>query len=336
MTRLYLAIAMAAGAVLACRAGEMQNATARTWQHGSWRVVGPVITDAAAVHPPFSMAVGPGAVYLFNGGDKTVVAVAPDGHVLWRYVPADSVRFDNDSSVSVAADSAGRVYVADLSAGRITVLSPLGEPERVFRIHYRQHLAARGDGWFWGASIIGAAPALFDTSGLRNMSLSLPPTLGATPYSRGDARLAFTHDTLVVAYMWAGHFLIATGTSPSVRDVPAIESLPIPSFHQRTVTVGGQTVQAYLADSTDQPATLSLAVSGGLIYALYWNRDGAAEDRQRTLDIYDLARGAYVGSRRLPLPTKEIAMRGDTLFALTSDGALHTWEWTGDGAAPAH
>lgn len=28
-------------------------------------------------------------------------------------------------------------------------------------------------------------------------------------------------------------------------------------------------------------------------------------------------------------------MRGDTLFALTSDGALHTWQWTGDGAAAA-
>ncbi|HKV51452.1 MAG TPA: hypothetical protein VJO52_09645 [Gemmatimonadaceae bacterium] len=135
--------------------------------------------------------------------------------------------------------------------------------------NYRQHLAARGDGWFWGASIIGAAPALFDTSGLRYVSLSLPPTLGATPYSRGDARLAFTHDTLVVAYMWAGHFLIVAGTPPSVRDLPALESLPIPSFHQQSVTVGGQVLQAYRADSTDPPATLSLAVSGGLIYALY-------------------------------------------------------------------
>jgi hypothetical protein len=71
-----------------------------------------------------------------------------------------------------------------------------------------------------------------------------------------------------------------------------------------------------------------MAVSGGLIYALYWNRAGPPEDRRRTLDIYDLRAGTYVGSRRLPLPTKEIAMRGDTLYALTSDGALHAWQWT--------
>ena len=117
------------------------------------------------------MAVGPGALYLFNG-DKTIVAVAPDGHAQWRYAPADSVRFDDDSSVSIAADSTGRVYAADLSGGRITVLSPLGRVERVFRIHNRPHVAPRGDGWFWGASLLGASPALFDTAGRRFLSLA--------------------------------------------------------------------------------------------------------------------------------------------------------------------
>ena len=102
--------------------------------------------------------------------------------------------------------------------------------------------------------------------------------------------------------MWAGHFLIVTGTPPAARDVPSIEPLPIGTFHQRSVTVGGQVIQAYRADSTDQPATLSMAVSGGLIYALYWNRAGPSEDRRRTLDVYDLHAGTYVGSRRLPLP----------------------------------
>lgn len=324
---------MAAACLVACRRTDSQDAVARVWQHGSWRAIGAVITDTAVVHAPFSMAVSPGALYVFNGGDKTIVAVAPDGHALWRYTPADSLRFDNDSIVSIAADSTGRVYVADLSAGRITVLSPLGKAERVFKIHDRPHVAPRGDGWFWGASLLGASPALYDTSGRRYLSLRPPAALDATPYSRGDARLAFAHDTLVVGYMWTGHFLIVVGTPPAARDVPAIEPLPIATFHQRSVTVGGQIVQAYRADSTDQPATLSMAVSDGLIYALYWNRAGPPEDRQRTLDIYDLEAGTYVGSRRLPLPAKEIAMRGDTLYALTSDGALHAWQWTDSASA---
>jgi len=318
---------MAAVCLAGCRGADSQRPATRVWQHGSWRAIGAVVTDTAIVHAPFSMAVGPGALYLFNGG-RTIVAVAPDGHAQWRYAPADSMRFDDDSSVSIAADSTGRVYAADLSGGRITVLSPLGRVERVFRIHNRPHVAPRGDGWFWGASLLGASPALFDTAGLRFLSLRLPATLGATPYSRGDARLALAHDTLVVGYMWAGHFLIVTGTPPAARDVPSIEPLPIGTFHQRSVTVGGQVIQAYRADSTDQPATLSMAVSGGLIYALYWNRAGPSEDRRRTLDIYDLHAGTYVGSRRLPLPTREIAMRGDTLYALTSDGVLYSWQWT--------
>lgn len=333
--RRYFGMVMAAGCMLACRSGDSLPTLARFWQSGAWREIGPVITDTAVVHAPFSMAAGPTALYLFNGGDKTVLAVASDGHVLWRYTPADSVRFDNDSSVSVAADSSGRVYVADLSGGRITVLSPLGSVVRVLRIHNRPHLAVRGDGWFWGALVLGVSPALFDSTGLRYVSLSVPPTLGASIYARGDARLALVHDTLVVAYMWAGHFLVAVGTSPSVRDIQAIEPLAFAAFRPDSIMVGGQEVPVYRADSTDQPATLSMAVTGGLIYALYWNRSGPAEDRRRTLDIYDLRSGAYVGSRRLPQPTQEIAMRGDTVFALTSDGALHSWQWTSNSAKAA-
>ena len=40
-----------------------------------------------------------------------------------------------------------------------------------------------------------------------------------------------------------------------------------------------------------------MAVNGGLIYALYWNRAGAPEDRHRTLDIYDLKADTSVGTK---------------------------------------
>ncbi len=332
MSRRYSGLVIAAGCLIACRGGDAHRTVVRVWEHGSWRAIGAVVTDPAVLDRPVSMALGPGASYVFNGGDRTIVAVAPDGRALWRFSPADSLRFHDDSSVALAADSSGRVYVADLYSGHIIVLSPLGSVERVLRIHARLHLAPRGDGWFWGASVMGAAPSLFDSAGHRYLTLRVPPALGAAQYARGDARLAVGHDTLVVAYMWGGHFLVVSGSPPTVRDVPAIEPRTFGRFKLDDVTVGNQTLQAYRADSTDQPATLSMAVDGGLIYALYWNVAGPVEDRRRTVDIYGVKSGAYDGSRRLPLPCKEIAVRGDTLHALTSDGALRTWQWTADSA----
>ncbi|HXE61509.1 MAG TPA: hypothetical protein VN607_12420, partial [Gemmatimonadaceae bacterium] len=76
------------------------------------------------------------------------------------------------------------------------------------------------------------------------------------------------------------------------------------------------------------------AVDSGLIYALYWNTRGAPDDRSRTLDMYRLASGAYLGSRRLPLPSTAIAIRGDVVYALTTDGNLHIWRWVGAASTP--
>lgn len=332
MRRTILA-GMAVAGVLACSGADEPHNAGRVWESGSWHEI-PEAGAAGIANRPVSIAASQRAVYVLNAGDKSIAAIAPDGRLLWRYTPADSVRFSDDSSVALAADSAGRLLVADLAGGHILMLSPLGSLDRVSRIHNRLHLAVRGDDWFWGASLLGAAPSLFDTLGNRSLNLTLPTTLGGDRNTRGDARLAFAHDTLIVAYMWGGHLLIVAGTQPSARDVPAIEQRPFGEFHLDTVVVDGQAVPAFRADSSDRPATLSMAVDGGLIYDLYWNAQGVADDRHRTLDIYEMAKGSYVGSRRLPLPCKEIAVRDGVLYGVADDGSLHAWRWSPASATP--
>lgn len=326
--------AIGALAVLACSGADEPHSATRVWEKGAWREVALPNVGPDVIDRPLSMAASHGAIYLFNAGTRSVIAFASDGHVLWRYTPDDSLKFETDTTVALTADASGRVLIADVSAGRITELSPLGTVERVFRIHDRLHLAERADRWFWGASLLGTAPALFDTAGHRYLSLRPPASMNeGGQYPRGDARLAFAHDTLVVAYMWGGHFLIVVGPTPIARDMQAIEPRPFGHFHQADVTVDSQTVQAFVADSTDHPATLSMAVDGGLIYALYWNGQGSADDRHRTLDIYDLSRATYLGSRRLPLACKEIAVSDGVLYGLGDDGALHAWRWSPSSSA---
>src|SRR6185312_15556667 len=103
----------------------------------------------------------------------------------------------------------GGVWAADPNAGRCTIISPLGAVERVIPLHDSPHLAPRPDGSFWKASFIGVRPSLFDARGVRVRALRLPPTLTAPKDAVGDALLAMTGDTLVVAYVDAGRFLIA-------------------------------------------------------------------------------------------------------------------------------
>lgn len=309
--------------------------TNRVWERGSWRSLGAITSDAGILDHPLSIALAGNTLYVFNAGSGTVIALALDGHVRWRYTPPDSLRFHVDRVVALASGLDGGVWAADPNAGRCTVVSPLGNVERVIPVHESPHLAPRADGSFWKASFLGAEPSLFDARGTRVRVLRLPPSLTAPKDAVGDALLAMTGDTLVVAYVDAGRFLIAPppGHGP-VRDVRAVEPRPFPRFHESDMTVGKQAVRAFKTDSSAYPATLALAVDSGVIYALYWNHRGAPDDRGRTLDTYRTSTGAYLGSRRLPLPSSAIAIRGDVVYAVTDGGELHIWRWTPAEAPP--
>ena len=325
---------LAALASVACavnlHAGTAQQVdTTRTWENGSWRSLGEVTSADGILDHPLSIALAGNSLYVFNGGPGTIVALSLDGHVRWRYTPPDSLRFHADRVVSLAPGLDGGVWAADPNSGRCTIISPLGAVERVIPMHESAHIAPRRDGSFWRATFIGVRPSLFDARGTRVRTLRLPSSLIAPQDAVGDAFVAMTGDTLVVAYVDAGRFLIVPPPARGpVRDVRAIEPRPFPRFHQSDVVVGGKTLHTYKAGPDAAPATLGLAIDSGIIYALYWNSRGAPGDRGRTLDTYRVSTGAYEGSRRLPLPSSAIAVRGDVVYAVTDGGDLHIWRWT--------
>lgn len=331
----FAAFAVMVACVAGRRAVNAQQAdTTRAWQSGSWRSLGEITSESGALDHPISIALARDALYVFNAGPGSVVALGLDGRLRWRYLPSDSLRFHPDRVVSLAPGPDGGVWVADPNAGRCTILSALGSVERVIPVHESPHLAPRSDGSFWKASpYLGVVPSLFDAHGRRVRALRVPATLVAPADAIGDAFLAAAGDTLVVAYAWAGRFLVSPARGRA-RDVHAVEPRPFPRFQRSDVTVGGRTIHAFKTGPGAEPTTLGLAVDSGLIYALYWNTRGAPDDRSRTLDMYRLASGAYLGSRRLPLPSTAIAIRGDVVYALTTDGNLHIWRWVGAASTP--
>jgi hypothetical protein len=280
------------------------------------------------------MVLAANTLYVFNAGPGTVVALDLDGHQRWRYAPPDSLRFNSDRVVALAAGTDGGVWAADPNSRRCTILSPLGTIERVVRIGDSPHLAPRSDGSFWKASYLGIAPVLFDVRGHRVRTLRLPPSLAAPPDAVGDALLGLAGDTLVVAYREAGRFLIA-GPHGAPRDVRAIEPRGFSRFQRSDVTVGGRTVQAFKTGPGGEPATLGLATDAGIFYALYWSDRGPPDDKRRIVDKYRVATGAYLGSWRLPLPASAIAVRGDVVYALTDSGDLHIWHWVSSADTPS-
>lgn len=326
-SRLVVIVA-AACAALPRAATTQQRDTTRRWENGSWRSLGELTGGAGGLDHPISLALAGNTLYVFNAGPGTVLALALDGHVRWRYTPPDSLRFHVDRVVSLAPGVDGGVWAADPNAGRCTIISPLGAVERVIPLHDSPHLAPRPDGSFWKASFIGVRPSLFDARGVRVRALRLPRTLTAPKDAVGDALLAMTGDTLVVAYVDAGRFLIAPPHAHrQVRDVWSVEPRPFPRFRESDVVIRGRTVHTYKAGPDAPPATLALAVDSGIIYSLYWNGRNAPGDRGRTVDMYRVSTGVYEGSRRLPLPSSAIAVRGDVVYALTDGGDLHIWRW---------
>lgn len=303
-----------------------QRDTSRVWESGSWRNVALIAHDAGVLDRPRSIALAPNALYVFDAGPGTIVALDLEGRVRWRYTPPDSLRFDADRVVALAAGPDGGVWAADPNAGRCLVLSPLGAVERVIPMHDSPNLAPRSDGSFWKASYMDLAPVLFDPHGRRVRALRLPASVVAPPKAVGDAVLALTVDTLIVAYRAAGRFVVAPPHGVA-RDIRAVEPRAFPRFRESDVTIGGRSVQAFKTSASEPPATLGLAVDAGVVYALYWNDRGTPDDRVRTLDMYRLSSGAYLGSRRLPLPSTAIAVRGDSVYALTEEGELHIWRW---------
>lgn len=320
----------AAAAAVACAVTSSniaaQRDTSRVWERGSWRNGALLAHDAGVLDQPRSIAIAPKALYVFDAGPGTIVALDLDGRVRWRYVPPDSLRFNADRVVALAAGPDGGVWAADPNSGRCLVLSPLGAIERMIPMHDSPHLAPRSDGSFWKASYLKLAPVLFDPQGRQVRALRLPASVVAPVNAVGDAVLALEGDTLVIAYRTAGRFVIAPPHGVA-RDVRAVAPRAFPRFRESDVTIGGRSVHTFKAAADEPPATLGLAAVAGVVYVLYWNEGGTPDDHERTLDMYRLSSGTYVGSRRLPLPSTAIAVSGDEVYALTDGGDLHIWRW---------
>ena len=326
--------AAVAGAVACvCATGSIvaQRTSSRIWERGSWRNVGLIAHDAGVLDQPRSIARAPNALYAFDAGPGSIVALDLDGRVRWRYTPPSSLRFNADRVVALAAGPDGGVWAADPNSGRCLVLSPLGTIERVILMHDSPHLAPRSDGTFWKASYMTLAPTLFDAHGHRVRALRLPATVVAPVNAVGDAILALEGDTLVIAYRTAGRFVFAPPHGVA-RDVRAVEPRAFVRFRESDVTIGGRSVHTFKAGADEPPATLGLASEAGVVYVLYWNEGGTPDDHERTLDMYRLSSGKYIGSRRLPLPSIAIAVSGDEVYALTDGGDLHIWRWIPDAS----
>ncbi len=87
--RCFVAAVVAAACTIGVRRSQgQQQDTTRVWQHGSWRSVGQIAGESGTLDRPLSMALARNALYVFNAGPGTVVALGLDT-VLWRYTPPD-------------------------------------------------------------------------------------------------------------------------------------------------------------------------------------------------------------------------------------------------------
>lgn len=115
-------------------------------------------------------------------------------------------------------------------------------------------------------------------------------------------------------------FATMNGASVITRQ-PYVEMVQLPTVIRRTWEVQGRPASSMRLPPNHPRGALSAAVRDSTIFVLF---GGLSEDRYRVIDSYDLVRGTYRESWRLPIRARAIATAPDHLLVLGTSAGYPT------------
>lgn len=305
----------------------------RHWLRGSWTTVGQVATPNQAGSYPATMAFSHGVIYLYGYAEHRLHAFTPKGQELWSVGHAgfDAGAFDNVTDIKV--DAHGHVWLTDPRAERIDVLNARGElVKTIDGLPEIWGIAPRSDGSFWGWIPGKEPPALYDSTGRPLQRISLSPMLLRADHDLRDYWVSgISDDGMVLTYRWTDAFAVVGPIGGATHEHQGIEPKPWPNVITKHLTINGQDVMTRHVDPKDVGA-LSASVDGNLLYVLFANGPAGSPNRFRTLDVYRLPDGRYMGSYLLPAVTREVRV-DNGLIAGRLDSGVEVWKWTPARAA---
>lgn len=285
--------------------------TRRTIAVGEWDTVWQ--TDAAfmdsVIPSPGAMTFNQGRLYVVDRATPRIVALdARTGAYQWRAGRRGSGPEEFAGIASTYPDRDGGVAVVDIRNRRISRLNPDGSfAELISTGHLGQQpnqVCRYGDTNFLTADVFGDSLIEFDSLGtaVRRLNPLWPDLEGINWESHQVVlRSDYASDACLVALSTGRGFAILTaGKQPVVA--PYVETFEV-------YKVGGRKDEGKMKFW----ATYQAALVQDTVFILF---SGRTKDKDRLIDRYSAATGAYLDTYRLPFVTPRLTVGNEMVFVV--------------------
>ncbi|HYW08725.1 MAG TPA: hypothetical protein VE913_17315 [Longimicrobium sp.] len=275
--------------------------------------VGASANDTVLLNP-YLVAASDSGVYLFDGGNHSVLALGPEGGVRWRFGRQGSGPDEFRGVRDLKTGSDGSVLVLDPRNGRIIRLNAAGGVRSRIPLGATGHaeqLASLDSGRIVLLTMDPArAFAIMDSVGNVRERFSLPwAGFAALDQIARQGLIAPSGGGGWIFGFSMGDGWFTFNGSASVGSASYVEHTDFPAV--KTTSAGATQMAEYNACSA-----CSASVSDSTLYVHF---GGYGPHPESVIDLYHVNARRYLGSFILPMKATAIAAAGDRIYALRDD-----------------
>ena len=280
-----------------------------------WRIGGEADTTLLQ---PMWLSAGSEGVTVWDEGRKAIVRISREGAVLWSFGREGEGPGEFRSVRGIAHLPDGQVVVADNANRRLTIVDANGSIIGEVGMEVNAFdVAGLPDGGVVVFTEDDPAFLLFDESGAPAGILSFPHEgyRDLSSFSR-QGRVQGTGKGWVFGFTAGNGWWRFGEGGDDAEGFPYAEHTDFPELR----TVVSRSVENGIVKTTRStraaayaPSAMSLGARGDTLFVHF---GGQTRYRRRTLDLFGLSNGAYLGSVRLPFASSQLAVAPDRVYAL--------------------
>ncbi len=280
-----------------------------------WRIGGEADTTLLQ---PMWLSAGSEGVTVWDEGRKAIVRISREGAVLWSFGREGDGPGEFRSVRGIAHLPDGRVAVVDNASRRLTIIDANGRMTGEVGMELNAFdVAGLPDGGVVVFTEDDPAFLLFDESGAPAGVLDFPHEgyRDLSSFSR-QGRVQGAGEGWVFGFTAGNGWWRFGEGGDDTEGFPYAEHTDFPEL-RTDVSRSVENGVVKTTRSTRAPAYASSAMSlGARGDTLFVHYGGQTEYRRRTLDLFGLSNGAYLGSVRLPFASSQLAVGPDRIYAL--------------------
>jgi hypothetical protein len=310
----------------------------RRWVPQGLTRVGGIAAEGDALLQPLKAVADDSAIYVFDNGDHQLKAFDLHGRPRWKVGRRGQGPGEFTGVTATSLSSSGDIWLYDTGNLRITVIAPDGHIRwevRSSRLLLPGGAVPLPNGSYL-AQTNSAGPFLarFDSTGAMLAALPVPPDLAGRNVLEAHVVGDRSGGYVVFSALHSDRFYLIDEGTLRVRSYRGVERMAFPKWYSSTITTArGERVEGIRPAPGNPTGAVAALVLGQTVQVLMGS---VADSPFRTVDMFAVASGAYLGSYRLPVSCTTLTLATRSLVCLQLDPApqVHVWALA-PGAEPA-